>query len=275
MPAVSPQPTASPPAWSRADEALFRPVRAANAFEETVERLLQTVRLGVVAPGQRLPAERELAARFGVSREKLRESLRVLVDAGYLEVRRGRYGGTFVRAAQPPGPTGARAGAVSRTAEDLVDTLTFRQVVECGAAETAAARELGAAERRHLSARLAETSAAALADYRRLDSRLHLAVAEVAGSPSLIAAVAEARLRTNDLLQAIPVLEPNIEHSNRQHEQVVKAILAGDRDSARRRMTEHLEGTAMLLRGFLLPAKPTADGAPPQLAISRRVLRRS
>lgn len=275
MPGVKPQPTASSPGRSRADDALFRPVRAANAFEETVERLLQAVRLGVVAPGQSLPAERELAARFGVSREKLRESLRVLVDAGYLEVRRGRYGGTFVRADPPPGPSGARAGAIGRAAEDLVDALTFRHVVECGAAEAAAARELGAAERRHLSERLAETSGAALADYQRLDSRLHLAVAEVTGSPSLIAAVAEARLRTNDLLQKIPVLAKNIEHSNRQHEQVVKAILAGDRDGARRMMTEHLDGTAMLLRGFLLPADRAADGAPPQLAISQRVLRRS
>lgn len=275
MPALASHPGGSSSARSRADEALFRPVRAANAFEETVERLLQAVRLGVVAPGQRLPAERELAARFGVSRDKLRESLRVLVDAGYLEVRRGRYGGTFVRAPQPSPAGAARSNAADRTAEELVDALTFRQVVECGAAEAAAARDLGPAERGHLSERLAQTSAAALADYQRLDSRLHLAVAEVAGSPSLIAAVAEARLRTNDLLQAIPVLAPNIEHSNHQHEQVIRAILAGDRDGARRMMAEHLDGTAMLLRGFLLPSTHHVDAAQPHLTNSRRVLRRS
>src|SRR3954470_15892278 len=79
-----------------AGEALFRPVRTGNAFEETVERLLQAIRLGVVGAGERLPSERELAERLGVSRVTLREAIRALSDAGYVESRRGRYGGTFV-----------------------------------------------------------------------------------------------------------------------------------------------------------------------------------
>ena len=239
---------------SHASEALFRPVRAANAFEETVERLLQAVRLGVVAPGERLPPERDLAARLGVGREKVRESLAALTEAGYLEVRRGRYGGTFVRTADPaPAAGGGRAAAPAPLDPAvIVDTLTFRHVVETGAAEAAAGANLGAEERAHLRGLLEETSASAHGDYRRLDSRLHLAVAEVTGSPSLTAAVAEVRLRTNDLLDAIPLLPPNIEHSNRQHQQLVRAILAGDGERARSRMAEHLEGTAMLLRGFLL-----------------------
>jgi len=242
---------------SPAGEALFRPVRAANAFEETVERLLQAVRLGVVAPGARLPSERELASRLGVGRAKVRESLAVLTSAGYLEVRRGRYGGTFVLTAGPgteqpaPGDASAPAGPGPAQAAALLDTLTYRHVVETGAAETAAATELGPDEQAHLLGLLEETSSASLADYRRVDSRLHLAVAEVTGSPSLTAAVAEVRLRTNDLLDAIPLLSPNIEHSNRQHRQLVVAILAGEPEAARRGMAEHLEGTAMLLRGFL------------------------
>jgi DNA-binding FadR family transcriptional regulator len=240
---------------SHASEALFRPVRAANAFEETVERLLQAVRLGVVAPGERLPSERDLASRLGVGRERVRESLAALADAGYLEVRRGRYGGTFVRSADPEPsaaapPAGAPPGPVDP--DVLVDTLTFRHVVETGAAEAAAATDLGAAQRAHLRGLLEETSSASPGDYRRVDSRLHLAVAEVTRSPSLTAAVAEVRLRTNDLLDAIPLLRPNIEHSNHQHEQLVEAILAGDGERARSGMAEHLEGTAMLLRGFLL-----------------------
>ena len=240
---------------SHASEALFRPVRAANAFEETVERLLQAVRLGVIAPGERLPAERDLASRLGVGREKVRESLAALTEAGYLEVRRGRYGGTFVRSADPePSAAGPRAGARPGPPDPavIIDTLTFRHVVETGAAETAAATALGPAEHEHLRHLLSETSTASHGDYRRLDSRLHLAVAEVTGSPSLTAAVAEVRLRTNDLLDAIPLLRPNIEHSNRQHQQLVQAILAGECERARSVMAEHLEGTAMLLRGFLL-----------------------
>jgi DNA-binding FadR family transcriptional regulator len=238
---------------SHASEALFRPVRAANAFEETVERLLQAVRLGVVAPGERLPSERDLASRLGVGREKVREGLAALVDAGYLEVRRGRYGGTFVRSAEPePRASSRRTEQVRLDPAALVDTLTFRHAVETGAAEAAAAASLGPTERSHLRGLLDETRDASPADYRRLDSRLHLAVAEVTGSPSLTAAVAEVRLRTNDLLDAIPLLRPNIEHSDRQHRQLVDAILAADGDRARAVMAEHLEGTEMLLRGFLL-----------------------
>jgi DNA-binding FadR family transcriptional regulator len=51
---------------------LLGPVRSGNAFEETVERLLTVIKLGVVAPGERFPAERELAGLLGVSRITLR-----------------------------------------------------------------------------------------------------------------------------------------------------------------------------------------------------------
>lgn len=73
----------------------------------------------------------------------------------------------------------------------------------------------------------------------------------MAGSPSLTTAVADVRTRVNELLDAIPLLPPNIEHSDRQHAAVVTAILAGDPEGARSGMVEHLAGTAALLRGFL------------------------
>ncbi|KAA2256146.1 FadR family transcriptional regulator [Solihabitans fulvus] len=234
-----------------ADEALFRPVRAGNAFEETVERLLQAVRLGVVAPGERLPAERELAARLSVSRVTLREAIRALQQAGYVESRRGRYGGTFVNQTLPSGAGAAMRQPPADPVGDLGDALTLRHVLETGAAATAAARPLGPGERRHLRSRLAETAAAGLAEYRRKDSRLHLAIAEVTASASLTAAVADARMRVNELLDAIPLLEPNLVHSNEQHELIVASILDGDPAAARQAMAEHLDGTASLLRGFL------------------------
>jgi DNA-binding FadR family transcriptional regulator len=84
-----------------------------------------------------------------------------------------------------------------------------------------------------------------------MDSRLHLAIAEVSGSPSLTTAVADVRMRLNDLLDAIPLLERNIVHSDEQHQAVVDAILAGDPEAARHAMREHLAGTAALLRAFL------------------------
>jgi DNA-binding FadR family transcriptional regulator len=231
---------------SLAQSAVLRPLRAGNAFEETVERLLQTIRLGIVAPGEALPAERDLAARFEVSRDTLREAIRSLADAGYLVSRRGRYGGTFVVDALPPA-----ADSLPPSAAELDDALGLREILEVGAARTAASRDLTAGERSLLFRRLRESSAASLDDHRRLDSRLHLTIGELSGLPSLVELLAENRMRVNGYLDGIPFLTPNLEHSNRQHEAVVSAILTGDADAAAAAMTEHLHGTAALLRGFL------------------------
>ncbi|SRR5216683_1492145 len=238
-------------ASSAITDAVLRPVRLGNAFEETVERLLEGIKLGVHACGDRLPAERDLAGRLGVSRVTVREALRALAAAGYVETRRGRFGGTFVTYQPRP----LRHGELTRAARGmgglLADALTFRQVVETGAAEAAARAGLSRGQREKLTARLAEVEAAGLAGYRQADSRLHLAIAEAAGSPLLTTSVVDVRVRLVDLLNAIPMLERNLVHSNAQHAGVVRAILAGDPDGARRAMAEHVEGTAALLRGFL------------------------
>ncbi len=246
------------PAESLAHEALSRPVRGGNAFEETLARLLQLIRLGIVAPGEALAPERELAARFEVSRDTVREAIRSLADAGYLESRRGRYGGTFVRDPLPTGPgPGPRAdggpseSVSSLTADELDDILTLRAVLEVGAARAAASRALTAAERESLNARLVEVRTADAADYRRLDSRLHLTIAELSGSPRLVSLVADNRMAVNRLLDRIPLLPPNIAHSDEQHEQIVWAVLVGDADRAAAAMAEHLAGSQSLLRAFL------------------------
>jgi DNA-binding GntR family transcriptional regulator len=134
---------------------------------------------------------------------------------------------------------------------DLDDALDFRRVVEPGAAELAAARSLTEAERDRLRACLVAVNTAPGENRRVADSRLHLTIAELSGSPTLAAAVADVQIRLNELLAAIPVLDRNIEHSDAQHSAVVKAILAGNHRRARAAMEEHVAGTAALLRGFL------------------------
>jgi len=76
-------------------------------------------------------------------------------------------------------------------------------------------------------------------------------MAELTGYNLLSGAAADARMRLNDLLNAIPLLRLNIVHTNTQHTAIVEAILEGDPDRARAAVAEHLEGTALLLRGFL------------------------
>jgi GntR family transcriptional regulator, transcriptional repressor for pyruvate dehydrogenase complex len=241
-------------------DAVFRAVRSGNAFEETVERLLEGIKLGIYAPGDRLPAERELTKRLGVSRITLRDALRELSTAGYVETKRGRFGGTFV--IRQPAPLSLDAVDMG----SLDDALTFRRVVETGAAEMAARATLTQRQREELaeclelvqdavrgsaSDALAGEALDRQAGYRQADTRLHLAIADAAGSPLLTASVVEARVRLVDLLNAIPMLRHNLDHSNVQHARIVHAILNGSPDRARRAMEEHVAGSAALLRAFL------------------------
>jgi DNA-binding FadR family transcriptional regulator len=231
---------------------VLRPVRAGNAFEETVERLLQAIKLGVVGPGDKLPPERELAVRLGISRVTLREAIRALQDAGYLDVRRGRYGGAFVTYEPPrPGIGDLRRVVTDMGTADLTDALTFRMAVECGAAEVLAVMDLTADQKALLRRRLSDVNGAGVEDYRRLDTAFHLSIAELTGSQLLATTCADARLRVSDLLNAIPMLQVNLNHSAAQHEAIVTAVLAADPEAARRAVAEHLEGTAALLRAFL------------------------
>jgi GntR family transcriptional repressor for pyruvate dehydrogenase complex len=240
-------------------DAVFRAVRSGNAFEETVERLLEGIKLGVYAPGDRLPAERELTRRLGVSRITLRDALRELGSTGYVETKRGRFGGTFV--IRQPAPE--LDSVVRDMGGSLEDALTFRRVVEAGAAEAAARATLTQRQREDLAECLAVVQDAVAArgsnsealagdaGYRQADTRLHLAIADAAGSPLLTASVVQARVRLVDLLNAIPMLRRNLDHANVQHARIVHAILNGNPDRARRAMEEHVAGTAALLRGFL------------------------
>ncbi len=233
--------------WARS---VFCPVPVRNAFEVTVERLAQGIKLGVLVQGDRLPAERQLAATFGVSRVTLREAIKALRDVGMVESRRGRGGGTFVMS-----PNSARPRRVEQIGRSMGvaidDALDTRRVVEPGAAALAATRTLTAADRATLH-RCLEAATQSGPGHRRLaDSRLHMAIAAAAGSATLVAAVADVQLRLDELLRAIPVIPANIAHSNRQHVAIVEAVLSGEPDQARTTMEEHVDGTAALLRGFL------------------------
>jgi GntR family transcriptional repressor for pyruvate dehydrogenase complex len=231
--------------WARS---VYSPVPVRNAFEVTIERLAQSIRLGVLVGGERLPPERELAETLGVSRVTLREAIGALRAAGLIESRRGRGGGTFVvspRASRP------RTGRRRQPAAGLDDMLDLRRIVEPGAAALAATRTLTAADRATLQRFLRESTTCSASRRRLADSRLHMAIAAATESQSVVAVVGDVQLRLTDALRRIPVIPANIEHSDRQHAAVVAAILAGEPDVARSTMEEHIDASAALLRGLL------------------------
>ena len=231
---------------------LLRPVRDGNAFETAVERLVRTIKLGVIADGERLPPERDLAAALQVGRTTLAGGARGAAP-GRLRRDPARARRRHVRhLRRDAGAPATPSRSPGRWAQRLHDALDFRRVVEPGAAALAASRELSAADRTALQAALEACGSAPDDRARRgADSRLHLMIAGMAGSDLLLAAVVDVQLRVGELLAAIPVLRRNIAHSDAQHAEIVEAILAGDPAHARRAMEEHCDGTSALLRGFL------------------------
>lgn len=231
--------------------AVLRQIRSHHTFEACVEQLATAIRLGVFPTGDTLPTERDLAERMRVSRATVREAIAALRSAGMVETSRGRGGGTVVIFA----PTGAKPESleqVSQRQSSLRDALVFRRVVEPGGAWVAASRALSVADRTLLTECATEVAGTTEPGaHRQADSRFHLAIATVSGSPMIIDAVTRVQADLHLMLTSIPVLPANIGHSRSQHEAIVTAILAGDPATARRVMEQHCDDTAALLRGLL------------------------
>jgi GntR family transcriptional regulator, transcriptional repressor for pyruvate dehydrogenase complex len=233
-------------------ETVLRPVRGHHAFEACVEQLATTIRLGVYPLGSTLPPERELAVRLEVSRATLREAITALRTAGLVETRRGRGGGSVVTM-KPQGPS-ARTVDNSTAAQraDWLDALDYRRIVEPGAAALAASVSLDDRARATLeAAHEAVSKASSRARHRQADSRFHLTLASLSGSPRVVEAVTSVQASLHEMLSAIPVLQTNITHSDTQHTSLVRALLEGRPERARTTMEEHCDDTAALLRGLL------------------------
>jgi GntR family transcriptional repressor for pyruvate dehydrogenase complex len=227
--------------------AVFAPVRSQTAFEETVDRLGTAIKLGLLAPGAQLPAERELCARLGIARSTLRQALTALSQSGHVFATRGRGGGTFVADPQPPSdPPSAQMLARWR------ETCDQRLAVELGVAVLAAQRA-GSAELDALD-EVAATLEATLEDftaYRQADIRLHVGLAEAAHSAQLVRAMTEAQGAMTDLIAYIAHPPQVLSSSNAQHRRLLAAVRERDAMRAARVMTEHLQGTEHILAGLL------------------------
>jgi DNA-binding FadR family transcriptional regulator len=93
--------------------AQFSKITRRRVYEEVCERIRSQLAQGDYRPGDKLPAERELAAEFGVGRPAIREALRALENAGLLTLKAGLKGGAFVREADP--------GTVTQSIHDLIN----------------------------------------------------------------------------------------------------------------------------------------------------------
>jgi GntR family transcriptional regulator, transcriptional repressor for pyruvate dehydrogenase complex len=228
-------------------ETVFAPVRSQTAFEETVERLGTAIKLGLLPPGTRLPAERQLCSRLGIARSTLRQALTALGQSGHVHATRGRRGGTFVSDPQPPADP-ASPEMLARWRETCDRRLAVELGVAVLAAERVQADDLLALDELE---RTLESSLEDFSAYRQADIRLHVGLAEAAGSPSLVRAMTEAQGAMTDLIAYIAHPPQVLESSNAQHRRLLGAVREGDSLRAVKAMTEHLQGTEHVLAGLL------------------------
>jgi DNA-binding FadR family transcriptional regulator len=163
----------------------------APAYEIVAQRLRRAIHLGQLAPGSKLPAERDFSAQLGISRVTLREAIRILEGEGYIEVGRGSRGGSVIHSGSMR-PAEVRSWMRKRWNE-LDAILDFRLAVERSAAERTATR---VTRKQVVELRELVEEGQASEDvnaFRTADVRFHMRIAELAQSPLLHRAVEEAR----------------------------------------------------------------------------------
>lgn len=227
----------------------LEPVRPPSVTTLIIERLQRAIHLGTFAPGERLPAERELSRHLGVSRSAIREAMGLLQEKGYLVSRRGIKGGWFVR---PPGDaTAALRQQVRDSTPALDQILDFRVAVE-GMATRLAATSGTESEFDRLEASIREMRAggADLARFRRADNSFHLGIAGAARNSMLRDAVEEARATMFLVLDALD-FSIKLAGSVEAHEAILDALRRRDPDLAQSAAIAHVEGTRQEMRHVL------------------------
>jgi DNA-binding FadR family transcriptional regulator len=226
---------------------LFAPLEAGGRAETVARRLVQAITLGLLLDGERLPAESQLARQFGVSPVTLREALAMLRDMGLVETRRGRQGGSFVRA--PASAQEAQAEAMLRllSVHELRDIGDHRAAVAGAAARLAAqrAQDGDVATLREHTGRL--HAAQSRTERRRADARIHIEIAAAAQSPRLTQEEMSLWSEVGDLVW-LPVADGQTAAIADEHDAIVAAIARHDAGQARALTEQHvLAETARLV----------------------------
>jgi DNA-binding FadR family transcriptional regulator len=228
-------------------EDLFAPVQGNRISVQIVQQIQDAIRSGRLKPGDRLPPERDLADRFGVSRVTVRDALRSLEVLGLIRIRVGATGGAFVTS---PGTEIVGEGLInlmllsSLEPEEIAEA---RLVLELGSVALAVARATD--EDLEMLRTMMREAHAALDDgtyERSMSVRFHLTIAQVARNKAITLFTDSFRGPLS--MHAIRTREPQHAFSRtvKEHEAVVAAIERRDAHEAQLHMAEHLtRGTDM------------------------------
>lgn len=230
---------------------LFSRISPGRVSEMIVEQIRVLIRQGKLRPGDRLPAERELCERFGVSRVTVREALRVLESSGLVQIRVGARGGAFVTA-----PSGMRVGEgfadlISLSALTPAEVTELRQVLELGivplVCERASAEDVAAL--REINARARAAARGGSSYSMELSAEFHVRVAQATHNAAITMLVESIR---GPLIVSLETAQHRAPQMGKlgveEHDAFVDAVADGDCERASAVMRRHLWRTAARIR---------------------------
>ncbi|TCN33307.1 FadR/GntR family transcriptional regulator [Sinorhizobium americanum] len=224
---------------------MFSAVESRRLYRQVADQMRGLIERGELAPGSRLPAERELAQKLGVSRPTVREALIVLEVEGFIDIRMGS--GIYVTARKAPA-----ADVPPEDFEGPFELLRARAVVECAIAEEAA--RLARPEHIEVLDDNLARMAAALEDRREalaIDREFHVIVSSIIANQTLNRFVGSIHdMRMTPYFEKLASYFENTDTwraAMEEHRIIRDAIAAGDPAAARAAMRAHLDQSQLRL----------------------------
>ncbi len=192
---------------SLARSTIFAPITPGDRVDMVVQRLSDSISLGMLGDGEQLPAQQELAASLGVSLVTLRDALGLLRQQGLVETKRGHGAGSFVKVNRRAAPARDRHRLERMSSHDIGDIADMQRAVFGQAARLAAERATQDFVVRLLAYVEHLQDTGNVRDRARLDGRFRIEVAAAAQSVRLARAEMQIEAEVS-ALRWLPLLTP-------------------------------------------------------------------
>lgn len=217
----------------------FEPVRRSKVYEEVADQIRRLIADGRLKAGDRLPPERELAERFGVSRTSVRDAIRALEMIGLLEPRQGD--GTVVLDLSPAALAQPLASILVHNRTLLADLLDVRKMIEPPLAARAATFATSEEEATLQEILRRQTEKAARGELTTAeDTEFHYALARLARNPvalKVLDVLMDLLLESRERSLQVP---GRLQKSLQGHRRILDSIIRKDAQGAEAAMRQHL-----------------------------------
>ena len=248
------------------EEAMRKDTTNGRVSETITRRIRKAITEGRLAPGEKLPAEREMAQRLRASRVSVREAYRSLAEAGLVSIRRGAEGGAFI-ADFDPVPVSRSVTFLLRLGRTSHDELTEARALLEPSVARLAARRAGPEELARLEELLRTEQAAprGSGEARCLHLEFHHRVADCARNLPLAILVRAMTDFSSEVAQDLVISSEFHAHIVGDHARIFEAIRAHDEAGAAAAMLRHVRDAQGRLRrtheAQMRPSRTASRGA--------------